>query len=121
MYSHQLEELGKRHVKGFMGVFPLDKFPKHIGISLKSFIINTDTHNLPGQHWLAVSYERPGIAYAFDPLGMYYPLPLVANLYRNPSNRVIFNRKMYQMPWERNCGLHCISFLKSRSPMYKQK
>ena len=121
MYSQQLNELGKKHVRGFIGVFPLDKIPSHIGTPPKSFIVNTDTHNLPGRHWIAVSYEQGGIAHAFDPLGFFYPFPLIAQLHTNPYRRVFYNYTMYQKPWERTCGQHCLSFLISRSPRYKQK
>ena len=74
-------------------------------------IINTQTSDLPGQHWIAVSIAKNGIVYAFDPLGFYYPPYLryrLNNLYRG---RVIYNRIMYQHPWENNCGQHCLNFL----------
>ena len=116
MYDHELYSLGKKYVRGFIGVFALDRIPKHVGKPPKSFIVNTDTHQLPGRHWIAVSYERGGIVYAFDPLGVYYPHTLVHALHRGaPSRRVIYNYTMYQRPWERNCGQRCINFLISRS------
>jgi hypothetical protein len=119
MYSHQLNKLGKQHVYGFIGTFALDKLPKHIGSPPKSLIVNTDTQNLPGRHWIAVSYECGGIAYAFDPLGFYYPAALISYLHRNPYQKVHYNYIMYQKPWEHNCGQHCISFLQSRTLGYK--
>ena len=122
MYSSEVNSLGKRHVNGFLGVFPLDKIPKHIGKAPKSFIVNTDTHNLPGQHWLAVSYERGGIVRASDPLGFYYPPLLMHTLHKSsPNARILYNFKMYQKPWERNCGQHCLRFLYSRSPKQRYK
>ena len=121
MYSHQLEEMGKKYVRGFLGVFPLDKIPKHIGRPPKSLIINTDTHYLKGKHWIAISYEQGGIIYAFDPFGFFYPTSLISQLHSNPYCKVIYNYTMYQKPWEYNCGQRCLAFLISRSPKYKHK
>jgi hypothetical protein len=121
MYSNQVYQIGKRSINGFIGVYPLDRLPKYIGNSPKSFIVNTDTHNLPGKHWIAVSFERGGIVYVFDPFGCFYPQPLIAYLHRKPNRRVIYNRIMYQKPWERNCGQRCLAFLISRSPNHGYK
>jgi len=115
MYSNQLDALGRNSVHGFIGVFPVDQLPKHIGEPPKSLIVNTDPQNLPGRHWIAVSYEQ-GATYAFDPVGFYYPQPLMDHLHSDPNRRVIYNYVTYQRPWERNCGEYCVSFLKSRSP-----
>ena len=115
MYTNELEYLGQKHVKHFVGVFPLDKIPSHI-CPTSRLIINTDTHNLGGKHWIALSFEKGGIVLAFDPLGFFYPQILINKLYNNPMvKRVHFNRKMIQMPWEKTCGQHCIKFLKSLS------
>jgi hypothetical protein len=121
MYANEIGDYGKKHVPGFMGVFPLDRLPSHIGPPPKSFITNTDTSNLPGEHWLAVSYENGGIVRAFDPLGFFYPPLLVAKLHHFPNTRVIYNRKMIQNPFDTSCGLHCLIFLKNRAQDYKQK
>lgn len=115
MYTDQLEKYAKQYkIKDFMGVFPLDKLPKHLHEPPARFIINTDTHNLPGKHWIAVSYENKGIVYAFDPLGLMYPLKLVNYLTRYGST-TRFNRVMYQNPTKKTCGQHCLQWLKWRS------
>ena len=67
MYTHELIKLGEKYVPHFLGVYPLDKLPSAIRAP-SNFIVNTHTHNLPGEHWLAVSYQKGGIVYAFDPL-----------------------------------------------------
>lgn len=104
----------------FIGVYPLDKIPLHICPPC-CFIVNTDTHNLGGKHWLAISYENGGIVYAFDPLGLYYPPLLVNKLHRIPFSKIIYNTRMYQLPWEKTCGLHCLTFLKFRANGYKHR
>lgn len=117
MYANELVRAGRK-IPGFIGVYPLDKIPQHLEVP-SCFIINTDTHNLKGRHWLAVSYENGGIAYAFDPLGVYYPQILVDHLHRLPFHKIIYNNKMYQMPWEKTCGRYCLSFLRARANAYK--
>ena len=121
MYANELNDIGKKHVPGFVGVFPLNRLPLHIGRPPKSFIVNTDTSNLLGEHWLAVSYEEGGIVRAFDPLGFFYPQLLVSKLHSLPNVHVIYNRKMIQNPFESNCGWHCLIFLRQRAATYKHR
>jgi hypothetical protein len=93
--------------------------PLHICHAPKSLIVNTDTSNLKGKHWIAISYEEGGIIHAFDPLGFYYPPLLVSKLHSMPYQHIIYNRKMIQNPFESTCGPHCLAFLKSRVNYYK--
>ena len=120
MYTNEIDKIAKKIIPNFIGVFPLDKLPKHLGRPPKSFILNTDTSNLNGTHWLAVSYEKGGIIHAFDPFGICYPPLLTSYLHRIPNVKVIYNRIMFQYPNERNCGIHCLTFLKMRADHYKQ-
>jgi hypothetical protein len=121
MYTNEIEDIGKKCIPGFIGAFPLDRMPSHIGSPPKSFIVNTDTNNLNGKHWLAVSYEQGGIVRAFDPLGFFYPQLLISKLHSHPNVRVHYNRTMIQNPFDQTCGLHCLIFLKSRTDAYKQR
>lgn len=115
MYTNQLVEHAKSmKINNFIGVFALDKLPKHTLPPPSRFIVNSNTHNLPGEHWIAVSYENGGIVRAFDPLGVYYPTKLVHYL-ANSSRQIVFNRTMYQNPLTRTCGQHCLLWLKQRS------
>ena len=85
----------------FLGCFPLDKPPKAKG----KYIINTQTHNLPGEHWIAVNN-----GYMFDPFGYIYPNWLISHLLKqniHPS----YNRKMYQHPLHNTCALFCLYYL----------
>lgn len=115
MYTDELIREGRKKVINFIGVFPLDKLPEHISHIPCRFIVNTHTKNLPGQHWIAVSYESGGIVYAFDPLGCFYPSKLSNYLAQSGNRRVVFNRIMYQNPFEKNCGQHCLNWLRSRN------
>lgn len=121
MYTNELAAAAKRlKVHNFMGVFALDQLPSHLPRHCTfSFIVNTDTSNLPGRHWLAVSYEKGGIVRAFDPFGAVYPHFLRTRLARFaggiPGGRVLFNRKMIQHPLAKNCGPLCLKWLVLRT------
>ena len=110
MYSNDIVKAAKQlNLENFIGVFPLNRLPNSLKPYAKPlcFIVNTDTMNLPGQHWIAVSYSKCGIAYAFDPLGMFYPHVLTSYLTKR-ARRVIFNHVTYQDPSQRTCGQHCL-------------
>ena len=106
--SQQLHAYGCKYIRNFVGVFPLDKLPRHV-CAPGSLIVNTDTHNLQGQHWIALHYGTL-VVYAFCPLGFYYPRILCEQLHKS-GKKVVYNRTMYQKPWETTCGLHCLAFL----------
>lgn len=113
MYTDELMRHGLEGSSNFIGVFPLDNLPLHLPRHRGSFIVNTDTLNLDGQHWLAVSYNNGGIVKAFDPLGIFYPSNLGNYLARHlPQRRITFNREMYQNPLKKTCGEHCLQWLK---------
>jgi hypothetical protein len=99
----------------FIGVFPLDKVPQHFETG-NSFIVNTQTHNLPGEHWLAVYVGEASIR-VFDPMGFYYPAKLVNQLSMGCRKEIIYNRIRFQPPLSNLCGEYCLGWLKT---IYKQ-
>ena len=110
MNSDELRILGKRLFgKPFLGVFPLDILPKNLRVP-SYFIVNTHTINLPGEHWLAVAYQKKGEIDVFDSFGHYYPPSLIKHLKR--YGRLNLNRKRIQHPLTNTCGQHCIKWLK---------
>ena len=56
-----------RHV--VKGVFARDQLPTNIENYPYGFIVNTDTGNLPGRHWLAFYYTSEDISEFFDSYG----------------------------------------------------
>ena len=110
MYTHELWDMGEKYVPNFVGVFPLDELP----VDLKApsnLIVNTHTKNLDGEHWLALSYQKGGIVFAFDPLGLYYPYLLQKYLSRLGARRIHYNKIPYQRFFEDTCGIYCIAWL----------
>ena len=115
MYTDELiKSANQLGIKNFIGVFPLNKLPSSLTCYPKpfNFIVNTDTSNLPGRHWIAVSWSQHGIVRAFDPLGMFYP-PVLSEYLARRAKHVIFNRITYQDPSQRTCGQHCLLWLRS--------
>lgn len=113
---HSSEELWNiaKHlaIPNFVGVFPLNKLPTSIKAP-SNFIVNTHTHNLPGEHWIAVSYKNGGIVFAFDPLGAYYPYLLRKFIHDRlkPYGGVHYNTEQIQDFDEQSCGIYCIAWL----------
>jgi hypothetical protein len=111
MRTSDLWNLGDLYVPHFKGVYPLDKLPS----SLKqpaNFIVNTHTHNLPGEHWLAVNYSKDGVVHAFDSFGYYYPRILQKYLHRlRRKCAVHYSSDQLQEYYEKTCGDYCIAWL----------
>ena len=112
MDSYSVDKMGKKYVPNFVGVFPLNRMPQALRAPA-NLIVNTDTHNLSGEHWLALSYQNGGIVHVFDPFGFYYPriLKIYANKLGRRTKPVIYNRTRYQGVLEQTCGLYCIAWL----------
>ena len=113
MYAEELLEKAKS-IPGFIGVFPLDEIPQHIRAPC-CFIINTQTSNLKGEHWLAITYEQNNDIHVFDSFGYYYPLILIEKLHHLPNKKIFYNSHTYQKLWENTCGQYCLAFLRQRT------
>ena len=90
--------------ENFLGTFALDQLPSHYTKGSK-FIVNTDTSNLPGRHWIAVVGNH-----LFEPTGFYYPSMLVKHMYEL-YDELTFNYDAYQNPMENTCGFFCMYYL----------
>ena len=54
----------------FLGVFAVDTLPLYISKLPVLLIVNSDTSNLPGQHWRAIFIENTQHGEVFDSLAM---------------------------------------------------
>ena len=121
MTTTQQLTLWMRHDPNFIGVYPLDMLPhlnKPLGWSL---IVNTQTKNLPGKHWIAVRthYDQ---AWIFDPLGYPPPSELCHHLQMHCFMRIIHVSEVaVQLPNTITCGQHCIYFLYHSLPAPSEK
>ena len=114
MYSDEIVKMAKRYrIRGFKGVYSLDNLPRALRGRTPPpyrFIVNTHTANLPGEHWLAVSYEKGAHIFVFDPMGIYYPPQLVKYLAKF-KKKLVFNKVPYQSVNSKQCGQWCLRWL----------
>ena len=108
-------------VKNFKGVFPCDRVKKlREGESL---ILNTDPHQLPGKHFVALTKKRGRIIY-FDSLAedMKIEFP---ELYRALQRRGMLPvlpvlKSPIQAIDSNFCGLFCIDYILTLHPPYSR-
>lgn len=93
----------------FLGVFALNQLPVCADNQDALFIINTDTSNLPGTHWIAVMGRRDE-GYCFDPLG-YQPPVYVLNWMNSHYNHWTSNTRTIQQTFSLDCGPFCLHYL----------
>lgn len=102
MNTNQINYMG-RLVFGhrYLGTFSLDKVPPRFkpNCNLQYFIINTDTSNLPGKHWIAISVHNNKTAHIFDSFGIPPPPLLVKQLKLRGINKIYYSTRQVQ-PFE---------------------
>lgn len=93
----------------FEGVFASNNLPTGNNPN-RSFIINTDSKNLPGQHWIAVII-RDNVGYVFDSLSMIPPPLRLTNWMNQRYHQWNYNKRRVQPIDSTLCGVYCIHFL----------
>lgn len=102
-----------RGYKNFVGVFPCDTIPE-IGVE-NAVVVNTDPHNKPGEHWVALYMSKDGEMEYFDSFGL-PPLSEHIQKYINSTPHISFSYSTIQLQHEdsETCGNHCIAYVKHR-------
>jgi len=98
------------HLPGFLGVYAADRLPLNLQIS-SCLVANTDPHDKPGQHWIAIFIDHEGNGEYFDSYGR---PPLKEIEYFLPKS-YIYNQKRLQGITTAVCGQYCIYYLTNRS------
>lgn len=111
----QIEKVLKRDVctkKYFIGVFPSDDLPKNSERFPFMMVVNTDPHNQPGTHWLAIYSKTPRSIEFFDSYGN-SPDFFNQNIrsYVQKYDFVTFNDTPLQSSSTAVCGQYCIYYL----------
>lgn len=104
--ARQLDAIGRRWFGyRYLGTFALNEVPHFSSrkASMRHFIINTQTSNLPGQHWIGVTVYR-NIAYVYDSFGLPPPALLVTQLRQRGVNNIYYNRQQIQPYNTTICG-----------------
>ena len=102
--------LKKLPVKG--AVYAVDMLPAFVHYP-SVMVCNTDPHNKPGQHWIAICFDCHGHGEYFDPYGLKPFPPFIPFLEKN-SSTWIYNDVCLQSPISQTCGQHCLSLSRCR-------
>jgi len=115
MIAIQKDSYANRH---FIGVFARDQLPKKIKYP-SSFIFNTDTSDKPGNHWLAIYYNKQKHVTFFDSFGQKPSYYNMYNYLKKTSKKIIYNNLCLQNLNSYYCGKYCIYFLMLSSRNFK--
>ena len=114
MNTKQINQIMKSYPNSknvFLGTFALDEIPIKIMTYPACMIINNQSKNRPGEHWLAIYFDQLKRATFFDSYGFspeYYKLEYF--LKRN-SKSFIINKIIFQSYFSKYCGYYCVFFL----------
>ena len=123
MNTLQIERLLKKDLKSktiFKKVCALDQLEKPTFPS--AYVINSDPSSEPGEHWVAVYFDKRGRGEYFDSYGL--PPTLVGlESYMDAYSLSgwIYNRKTLQAYFSSFCGHYCVYFILFRCrgvPLY---
>ena len=104
----------------FIGVFPRDCLPKRIPHYPCSLIINTDTKNLPGKHWVSIFISSYKVGEYFDSFGHEPPQDIARWLNKFTLNWNRVNYIFIQNPFSTTCGQFVLYFVNER-PLVQSK
>ena len=113
MNTLQMERLLKKDLKSktiFKKVCALDQLEKPTFPS--AYVINSDASSEPGEHWVAVYFDKRGRGEYFDSYGL--PPTLVGlDSYMDVYSLSgwIYNRKTLQAYFSSFCGHYCVYFI----------
>lgn len=96
----------------FLGVFPRDEFPE-VRERPCCFILNEDTRQQRGSHWVAVYVGLHDTEY-FDPFGLPPRFSDTMKSLRGLGNPISYNDKVIQSVSSYACGLFSTHYLKNR-------
>ena len=106
--------------KIYLGTVPIDQLPKKIKYP-SCLVINNQTSYKPGEHWLAIYFDKMKRAEFFDSFGnnpIYYNLK---SFLEKNAKSFQFNKRILQSNSSSHCGYYCILYLLFRARGYTLK
>ena len=113
-----MEKKIKKHadedtLNAFGGVFSIDTLPASVPHYPFFMIVNTQSHNLPGEHWKTIFIDKKKQGEVFDSLAL--PLSNILIRWLNRfTRRFTVNRVMYQHPLSAACGAFAVFYVLRR-------
>ena len=100
----------------FLGVFARDTLPDRVNKYPHSLVCNTDEHDEPGTHWIAICVDENMKGDYFDSYGR-QPLQseFIFYLVKNAPNGFRWNRTLLQCDSCVTCGEYCCVYLIART------
>lgn len=99
-----------RKMSTFGGVFALDHLYQIPLISSNCFIVNTETSQRSGRHWIGVKYHQDK-CFIFDPLPIFPPPTLLLNFLMKHFHHIFINKTQVQPLTSSSCGHHVVFYL----------
>ena len=101
-----------RYKNVFRGVFPSDRLPNIVNNNIpNAFIINLDTHDKPGSHWVGLYITTFGVAVYMDSFGVGPLLPTIKSFISKNSRALRYNNIVIQSLTSQTCGLYATYFI----------
>ena len=93
-----------------------DQLPARVQSQTQSFVVNTDSCDREGTHWVVFHFPKEGPAEFFDSLGRapetYHPCFRSVLIANGPQYK--FNTVRVHPEDDDTCGLYCVHFVKYR-------
>ena len=104
--------------KYYVGTFPCDRLPKHSDKSRpRGYIVNTDPHDQPGQHWIAL-WTQNNVCEVMDSYALpldYYSQAQPLRDWLTQWKYVVTNGTSLQGLHSQACGHYALMYLKTRA------
>ena len=113
MNTIQINEIFSEHSytrRIYKGTRAFNELPKRI-TRPSAFIINTETKDKQGEHWLAIFYNSNGSVDFFDSFGLGPTFYGLDDFLIKTSNKCTFNTVALQSLNSDFCGYYCVLFI----------
>lgn len=97
--------------KIYLGTFAYDELPSKIKSYPSCMIVNNQQKNKPGEHWVAIYFDKSKRATFFDSYGLSAKDYNLEQFLQNNSTSYRNNRKIFQSFLSEYCGYYCVFFL----------
>lgn len=104
----------KETKKIFNGVYAADTLPKQASKN-SAFIVNTDTKDKPGAHWVAIYFDSFGNAEYFDSYAMPPIVGTHEEFIKKNSKNCVYNSKTLQSLTSSVCGHYCVLYVGAKA------
>lgn len=111
MSNQELEDIGKKCLINFKGVYPSDSFPKiNKTHQYFSVIFNLSHHDKPGSHFVAV-VKKENVFYYFDSFGESCKVQSLKNSLAKYTTEIEYSTKQLQQEKSLFCSFFCLAFI----------